>query len=161
MTMTNGSEQPTKPPSEGNGGAKMALTSVNESTKPAESKAPEGCKTAEMPSYAPIRRELLAKPGASSSGYSGVSAGILWLDDVLSAQLPERLVTAVGRIITTRYERDLRTVVTTNMTPSQIAQKVGPAIASRLCGSILLHAEGQDSRLVQCAGPKAAATPST
>ena len=94
-------------------------------------------------------------------GHSGQSAGILWLDDVLSAQLPEKLVTAVGRTITARYERNLRTVCTTNMTPSQIAQKFGPAIASRLCGGILLHAAGQDSRLGQCAGPKAAENPST
>lgn len=72
--------------------------------------------------------------------------GILVLDDVVHKQAPAKLAPLVIQILNHRHGNNLMTIVTSNLSPAQIAQKLDPAVASRLCGGVVLHFVGEDLR---------------
>jgi len=72
--------------------------------------------------------------------------GILVLDDVVHKRAQAKLVPFVIQILNHRHGNDLMTIITSNLSPAQIAQKLDPAVASRLCGGVVLHFVGEDLR---------------
>ncbi|MCP4455584.1 MAG: AAA family ATPase [Planctomycetes bacterium] len=72
--------------------------------------------------------------------------GILILDDVVHKRADGRLAPLVIEIINYRHNNNLATIITSNLSPDQIAQKLDPAVASRLCGGTVLHFTGEDMR---------------
>ena len=72
--------------------------------------------------------------------------GILVLDDVVHQKSPTKLAPLVIEILNHRHNNNLTTIVTSNLSPAQIAQKLDPAVASRLCGGTVLNFVGEDLR---------------
>jgi len=72
--------------------------------------------------------------------------GILVLDDVVHQRADARLAPLVIEILNHRHSSNRVTIVTSNLSPAQIAQKLDPAVASRLCGGTVLNFTGEDLR---------------
>ncbi len=72
--------------------------------------------------------------------------GILVLDDVVHKRADGRLAPLVIEILNHRHNSNLITIVTSNLSPAQIARKLDPAVASRLCGGTVLNFIGEDLR---------------
>ena len=72
--------------------------------------------------------------------------GILVLDDVVHEKAPAKLAPPLIAILNHRHENNLMTIITSNLSPAQIAKKLDPAVASRLCGGLVLHFVGEDLR---------------
>ena len=72
--------------------------------------------------------------------------GVLVLDDVIHQKSPPKLAEKVIEIINSRHGDRLKTLITSNLSPAEVAAKLDPAVASRLCGGLVLHVGGEDLR---------------
>jgi len=72
--------------------------------------------------------------------------GLLVLDDVIHPKAHPSLSSRIIEIINHRHENHLLTIITSNLAPHEIADKLDPAVASRLCGGLVLRSVGEDLR---------------
>jgi DNA replication protein DnaC len=74
----------------------------------------------------------------------------LYIDDIGVEKVTEWVVQTVDRLINHRYNWMLRTSISSNFTPQELAERFEARIASRIVGMCSLVAvEGRDRRLVK------------
>lgn len=72
---------------------------------------------------------------------------ILIIDDLGAEKLSEYVIQAWYSIVDYRYSNMLPTVITSNLTVAEIAERFGDRIASRIASGIVLTLKGNDRRL--------------
>ena len=79
-----------------------------------------------------------------------IGRGILFLDDI-GAENPSEYVRQTSYlIINGRYEREKQTVFTSNLSPTDLADRIGTRIVSRICETCkIIEITGKDRRLEQ------------
>lgn len=73
-------------------------------------------------------------------------AGVLCVDDLGFMQPSDWEKKAVYFLANERYEKDLKTIWTTNLTMERLTEWYGGAIASRISGGVVIPTGGEDRR---------------
>jgi DNA replication protein DnaC len=76
----------------------------------------------------------------------------LFLDDLGAEKATSWAITTLFLIIDRRIREMLPTVVTTNLTPEQIEEQLGPRVASRLSGMYCAYIDLPDYRKQKAVG---------
>ena len=82
--------------------------------------------------------------------FNYTSLPILIIDDLGTEKITAKTIQALFLILTTRKEKKLPTVITTNLTPADIKDKYSERIYSRICDqttSLCFELFGEDRRL--------------
>lgn len=90
------------------------------------------------------------RPGGDGDVESLIDTGCLFLDDVGAEKKSEFTTAQLFAVVNGRYERQLPTIITTNLTPAAIARHVGERTWSRLKdGATTLSLAGDDRRVAK------------
>ncbi len=77
-----------------------------------------------------------------------VNQRLLAIDDIGCVRPSDWVLEAVYEITTQRRKNGLQTIYTTNLTPDQLRESFGGAIASRLLGGVVVEMDGNDRRIL-------------
>lgn len=73
---------------------------------------------------------------------------ILYIDDLCADKTTEFVIATLCDIIDNRYTKELKTIITANIAPKNLASSVGDRIASRISGMCdIVEMQGEDRRL--------------
>ena len=74
--------------------------------------------------------------------------GLLFIDDIGAEKMTEWVAETFYLILNSRYNEMLPTIFTSNLSPSDLAEKIGDRIVSRIIGSSdVIKLDGEDRRL--------------
>jgi len=74
--------------------------------------------------------------------------GILFIDDIGAEKMTEWVAETFYLILNHRYNDELPTIFTSNLSPAELSEKLGDRIASRIVGSCdVVKLDGEDRRL--------------
>ena len=74
--------------------------------------------------------------------------GLLFIDDIGAEKMTEWVAETFYLILNYRYNEMLPTIFTSNLSPSELAERIGDRIVSRIIGSSdVIKLDGEDRRL--------------